>query len=65
MYIACLFFLFLTFGFKLNLIAASVFFFVNFDFVSSSIVSFISAVFVTGHRLGGFNAFLGPSTKIC
>ena len=65
MYIACIFFLlpFLTFGIQLNLIASSLFLFVNFDFVTFYVVCFICAVFVPGQQLGGFNAFLGPVPK--
>jgi len=42
----------------------SLFFFVILDFVPFSILSFTCAVFVTGHQMGGINAFLGPSTII-
>ena len=38
--------------------------FVVLDFVPFSMLSFTCAVFVTGHQMGGFNAVLGPSTKI-
>ena len=65
MYIACFFFAsILNFVTQLNLIASSSFFFVNFDFVTFYVVCFNCAVFVPGQQLGGFNAFLGPSTKI-
>ena len=65
-YSACLllFASILIFCYKLNLIAMSLFCFVVLDFVPFSMLSFTCAVFMTGHQMRGFNAFLGPSTKI-
>ena len=48
----------------MNLIAMSLFCFVILDFVPFSLLSYTCAVFATGYQMGGFNEFLGPSTKI-